>query len=342
MGYWLKSYTDILDDPKYHRMPERAQLAMHEIFLVAKMVETDELTGLLPCIEDIAFYSRKPIEYWNDAIPELLKSEIIEKNRDGFLIVNYIKRQQAIPVDERMKQYRKRKNDQAMEPNDRETDEQQESYEDVTLCNGERENTDREQIQIENREDRNISAKPAQPEPIRDRLISSTAEPVQQPNQSNHCTTDGSTTEPMMVQPPDLNHPINHQVNVSTKNKSEPIYSDFDDDLDIPEKKPRKKKSVSDPRTAHPAIQTWRSVTGYFPPLINYDRVINALGNNPDKAKLFKVYEEWRAHNYSMKNIAGITDWYVNGVQTNGRKPPINTGMDAVKKELERLEEEDV
>jgi hypothetical protein len=163
MGYWLKSYTDILDDPKYHRMTERGQLAMHEIFLVAKMIESDELTGLLPCIEDIAFYSRKPIEYWQDAMPELLKSGIVIEDGNGFFIVNYVKRQQAIPVEERMKQYRKRKNDQSMEPNENETGEQQDGYESVTDSNGDRESTDR--VQIENREDRFTCAKTsAEPE----------------------------------------------------------------------------------------------------------------------------------------------------------------------------------
>ncbi len=108
MGYWLKSYTDILDDPKYHKLSERAQLAMHEVFLVAKMIETDELTGLLPCIEDIAFYSRKSVEFWNEAIPELIKSGIVRPLDEGYLITNYVKRQEAIPPTIRAKQSKKK------------------------------------------------------------------------------------------------------------------------------------------------------------------------------------------------------------------------------------------
>jgi hypothetical protein len=135
MGYWLKSYTDILDDPKYHRMSERGQLAMHEIFLIAKMIEADELTGLLPCIEDIAFYSRKPIDYWEEAMPELLKSGIVIEKGNEFIIVNYVKRQQAISDDERSKQYRKRKNDQRMSDD---TNLLQDNHDSETLRDGDK------------------------------------------------------------------------------------------------------------------------------------------------------------------------------------------------------------
>ena len=151
MGYWLKSYTDILEDKKYHKMPERAQLAMHEIFLVCKMVEQDKLTGLVPCIEDIAWLSRKPEEYWKEVIPELIKYAIIREEGNGYLIINYVKRQQPIPDDERMRQYRDRKNKKVMEGNDCETEESHERYEDETNRNGERErrvlreSTDREE-----------------------------------------------------------------------------------------------------------------------------------------------------------------------------------------------------
>jgi len=139
MGYWLKSYTDILDDPKYHRLSERAQLAMHEIFLVAKMIETDELTGLLPSIQDIAFFSRKPVEYWDEAMPELIKAGIVTEQGNGFLVVNYVKRQQAIPDDERARQYRKRRNDQRMaDDNGDETEQSQECNGNLTNRDGEK------------------------------------------------------------------------------------------------------------------------------------------------------------------------------------------------------------
>jgi len=96
MGYWLKSYTDILDDPKYFRLSTNAQLAMHECFLIAKKLEGVEMTGLLPGLEEIAFHSRKPIEFWTDTMKELIDIGIVIENQPGYLIKNYVKRQKPI------------------------------------------------------------------------------------------------------------------------------------------------------------------------------------------------------------------------------------------------------
>jgi len=276
MGYWLKSYTDILDDPKYHRMPERAQLAMHEIFLVAKMIETDELTGLVPCVEDIAFYSRKSIEYWNEVIPELLKSKIINKNGDGYLIVNYVKRQQAIPDDERMRQYRKRKNDKNMSEDQDRTEEPQDSYADETPRNGEREITDREQI--ENRESTDSAKNP-------------------DPSYED-CTPDG-----------------------------EPIQK-------------KKKKKPKDERSMSPAIISFRRLTGLYPPKVNYEQIISVLGDHPDELKMKRCYQDWCARGFKPTNINWLLDWYVNGVPIRGKPSGTLIGADAVKAELQRLEQE--
>ena len=141
MGYWLKSYTDILDDPKYHRMSERSQLAMHEIFLVAKAIEGEEHTGLVPCVDDIAFYTRRSVEFWVETLSALLASGIISEVDNGYLIKNYVKRQRAIPDIERAKQYRKRRNDAVMET---ETDKSQECHDSLITRDGEkrREDTD--------------------------------------------------------------------------------------------------------------------------------------------------------------------------------------------------------
>ncbi len=108
MGYWLKLYTDILDDPKYFKLSDRAKLGMYEIYLVAKKVENGETTGQLPSLDEIAFYTRKSIEWWQPVIQELINLEIISD--DGHVIKNFIKRQEAIPDSERSKQYRVRCN----------------------------------------------------------------------------------------------------------------------------------------------------------------------------------------------------------------------------------------
>lgn len=158
MGYWLKSYTDILDDPKYFKLSSNAQLAMHECFLIAKKLETDELTGLLPSLEEIAFHSRKPIEFWTGAMKELIEVGIIVEKQPGYLIKNYVKRQQAIPDDERKRQWRKKVNDQRMNMNlPCRSDDRTECSDDGTNRDGEKRRVreeksrerDREEVEVE-------------------------------------------------------------------------------------------------------------------------------------------------------------------------------------------------
>jgi len=116
MGYWLKLYTDILDDPKYFKLSKEARLGMYELLLVAKKIEDGKLTGDLPSIEDIAFYTRRPVEEWQKIMPELVAVGVIT---DGATpsIVNYVKRQDAISNEERCKQYKKKRNETRMKRN---------------------------------------------------------------------------------------------------------------------------------------------------------------------------------------------------------------------------------
>ena len=110
MGYWLKLYTDILDDPKYFKLSKEARLGMYELLLVAKKIENGELTGQLPCIEDIAFYTRRPVEEWQKVMPELVSVGIITDETIP-TITNYAKRQDTIPNDIRCKQYKLKRNE---------------------------------------------------------------------------------------------------------------------------------------------------------------------------------------------------------------------------------------
>lgn len=132
MGYWLKLYTDILDDPKYFKLSKEARLGMYELLLVAKKIENGTLTGQLPCVEDIAFYTRRPVEEWQAVLPELVSIGVITDG-DNPIITNYSKRQEAISNKERYKQYKKKRNANAMQRDatesvgetDKETDKKQ-------------------------------------------------------------------------------------------------------------------------------------------------------------------------------------------------------------------------
>ena len=146
MGYWLKLYTDILDDPKYFKLSKEARLGMYELLLVAKKIENGELTGQLPCVEDIAFYTRRSVEEWQKILPELVNIGMVSDDEIP-VIKNYIKRQDAIPPDERMKQHRKKRNDSVMS----DKTQMQRNYNGIeTNRNGE---TDKKQIRKETEED---------------------------------------------------------------------------------------------------------------------------------------------------------------------------------------------
>jgi len=113
-GYWLKLYTEILEDPKYYRMSDTGKLGMYELFLLAKKSVNGD--GELPTVEDIAFYTRRAEEWWNSALTELEKYHIVEKNAEGmFYVRNFKTRQAPIEATERARQNRAIKNKNAYE-----------------------------------------------------------------------------------------------------------------------------------------------------------------------------------------------------------------------------------
>ena len=76
-GYWLKLYTEILDDPKYYRLSDNAKLGMYELMIIAKKVDME---GWLPDIEDVCFYSRRQKEWWAPVIQELEQIKFVVKD----------------------------------------------------------------------------------------------------------------------------------------------------------------------------------------------------------------------------------------------------------------------
>lgn len=164
MGYWIKVYTDILDDPKYYKLSEKAKLGMYELMLVAKKLENGKLTGELPSIDEIAFHTRKSIEFWREAMKELIEVGIIVEKQPGYLIKNYVKRQQAIPPDERMRQWRKKTNDQRMDDDESIqlthcSDDDTERSVNETFRNGEKRREEKEKSRERDREEVEKSTK---------------------------------------------------------------------------------------------------------------------------------------------------------------------------------------
>jgi len=89
-GYWLKLYTEILEDPKYSRLSDNAKLGMYELMLVAKRFGDE---GILPNVDDIAFYTRRQPEWWTAVLKELDSIHFITNTDDGCIIRKFSERQ---------------------------------------------------------------------------------------------------------------------------------------------------------------------------------------------------------------------------------------------------------
>ena len=106
-GYWLKLYTEILNDPKYCRLSDAGKLGMLELMVVAKIVDQD---GRLPGVEDVAFYTRRDVEWWKDISPELISIKYLAMDDEGMYIRKFKDRQAPIPGPERAKRSRELRN----------------------------------------------------------------------------------------------------------------------------------------------------------------------------------------------------------------------------------------
>jgi hypothetical protein len=102
-GYWLKLYTEILDDPKYHRLSDTAKLGMVELMVVAKKSGTN---GDLPEIEDICFYTRRAKEWWIPVIDELKSISFLVENGSNEKIRKFEERQAPADGAERTRMSR--------------------------------------------------------------------------------------------------------------------------------------------------------------------------------------------------------------------------------------------
>ena len=155
---------------------------------------------------------------------------------------------------------------------------------------------------------------------------------------------DGPATG--LVQPQDQDGPATglkpslHPFKNSEVNLGEPTRVPCDDDgLEIPQKPPKKRRVTSNPQSKTPAIMAFRLLTGKYPKAINYQDIIDAIGDEPDEAKLAACYKEWCGRGYNPASIKWATEWYKTGIPSrNGNVKSEPKGMDAVRRELERLE----
>jgi hypothetical protein len=104
-NYWIKLYHEILDDPKMGVLPDRLWRRCIELFLLAGRSGVD---GKLPNTQQLAWTLRMSGDDLQGDLDQLLNTGIIEPIPNGWVIVNFAKRQAAVPDAERKAQQRER------------------------------------------------------------------------------------------------------------------------------------------------------------------------------------------------------------------------------------------
>jgi hypothetical protein len=117
--YWIKLYHEIIDDPKMATLPDRLWRRVIELFLLAGKLCPDK-SGVLPDTRQLAWLLRVSTDELQTDMSQLAGTGIIKSIPNGWMIVNFEKRQQAASSTERVKQHRERK--QKQQYYDNETD----------------------------------------------------------------------------------------------------------------------------------------------------------------------------------------------------------------------------
>ena len=105
--YWIKMYHEILDDPKMATMPDRLWRKTVEIFLLAGKLSKDK-SGVLPETNQLAWLLRMNTDDLLLDLKQLETAGIVKKHKDGWIVVNFEKRQSASSDSERKKNQRER------------------------------------------------------------------------------------------------------------------------------------------------------------------------------------------------------------------------------------------
>lgn len=104
-NYWIKFYCEVLDDPKMATLPDRLWRRFYELCLLAGKQNKD---GLVPPVNQIAWSLRVEESQLTDDLNELVKLGLIAATHDGYLVVNFAKRQEKMSNTERQAKFRER------------------------------------------------------------------------------------------------------------------------------------------------------------------------------------------------------------------------------------------
>ena len=104
---WLKLFIEILDDPKVGMMADWTFRRFIQFLLVARERSQN---GLLGPVSELAWRLRSSEDDMLNALRTMSETGIVAETPDGWLVVNFIKRQSALTDAERSQLYRERHN----------------------------------------------------------------------------------------------------------------------------------------------------------------------------------------------------------------------------------------
>jgi DnaD/phage-associated family protein len=107
--YWIKLYHEILDDPKMALLPDRLWRRVVELFLLAGKHGTD---GVIPDSRQLAWLLRMNPDELEMDMKQIETTGIVERVTNGWVVVNFAKRQAAIEGAKRTAQHRERQKQQ--------------------------------------------------------------------------------------------------------------------------------------------------------------------------------------------------------------------------------------
>ena len=108
-NYWAKLWIEMLDDPKAARLSDHLWRRFVEMILLGK--ERDE-AGYLPSVADMAWRMRCSDESMLADLQALEAAGLLELREGQWYVVNFAKRQDAMPVAERVMRHRENKQKQ--------------------------------------------------------------------------------------------------------------------------------------------------------------------------------------------------------------------------------------
>lgn len=103
---WIKLYIEMLEDPQTGRLGDHLWRRLVELFLLAGRNGND---GLLPPVPDMVWRLRVSAEELTCSLQALAEAGVVQETPQGWLVNHFAETQSAMPVDERMRQYRDRK-----------------------------------------------------------------------------------------------------------------------------------------------------------------------------------------------------------------------------------------